>query len=87
VERQIQQYGKLRILVELRDFQGWTAGALWDDVAFDFCQGKDIERLAIVGETKWQKDMGAFCKPFTAATVKCFDQGQLAAARQWLETA
>jgi hypothetical protein len=87
VERQIQQYGKLRILLELRDFQGWTVGALWDDVAFEFRHGKDIERLAIVGETRWQKDMAAFCKPFTAATVKYFDESQLETARQWIETA
>src|SRR5262245_29012825 len=87
VEQQIRQYGKLRILLELCDFQGWTAGALWEDVKFDFRHGKDIERLAIVGESKWQKDMAAFCKPFTSATVKYFEHSQVEAARQWIEAA
>jgi hypothetical protein len=44
----------------------------------------DIERLAVVGETKWQEDMATFCKPFTAATVRYFDQTKAVDARAWL---
>jgi hypothetical protein len=54
---------------------------------FDFRHGQDIERLAIVGEKKWQKGMAAFCKPFTSATVKYFDQSKMTAARKWIEMA
>ena len=43
--------------VEMRDFHGWTAGALWQDVKFDAKHFSDIERLTIVGETKWQHGM------------------------------
>lgn len=84
VEEQIQRTGKLRILFVMRDFHGWTAGALWEDVKFDLKHWKDIERLAIVGETKWEKGMAAFCKPFTKAHIRYFDQGQLNDARAWL---
>ena len=51
VDGQIQEHGKVRILFEMHDFHGWTAGALWEDLKFDFNHWKDIERLAIVGET------------------------------------
>jgi hypothetical protein len=84
VEAQIKAAGKLRILVLMHDFHGWTAGALWEDIKFDFKHGKDIERLAIVGESKWEKGMAAFCKPFTGATVKYFDHTQVEAAREWV---
>ncbi len=84
VDAQIKQSGKLRILVLMHDFHGWTAGALWEDIKFDFKHGKDIERLAIVGESKWEQGMAAFCKPFTGATVKYFDQAEVEAARQWV---
>ena len=53
VEKQIQKHGKLRLLVEMHDFHGWTAGALWEDIKFDTHHWRDIERLAIVGETKF----------------------------------
>ena len=41
-------------------------------------------RLAIVGESKWQKGMASFCKPFTTAKIKFFDHAHIDAARQWV---
>jgi hypothetical protein len=84
VEEQISEFGKLRILFVMKDFKGWTAGALWEDVKFDLKHWKDIERLAIVGESKWEEGMATFCKPFTKAKIKYFDQKQLTEARQWI---
>ena len=84
VDQQIQEHGKLRILFEIHDFHGWTAGALWEDMKFDFKHWKDIERLAIVGESKWEAGMAVFCKPFTAAKIQYFDHGKLGEARSWL---
>jgi hypothetical protein len=84
VDEQITAHGKLRILVELHDFHGWTAGALWEDLKFDAKHWKDIERLAIVGESKWQQGMAVFCKPFTMAKIRYFDHAQLDEAKSWL---
>lgn len=84
VDDQIKRFGKLRILFEMHDFHGWTAGALWEDLKFDLKHWKDIDRLAIVGESKWQQGMAAFCKPFTAATVRYFDHADLENARKWV---
>jgi hypothetical protein len=41
-----------------------------------------MERLAMVGETRWQHGMATFCKPFTTATVHYFDCADAAAARK-----
>ena len=30
VERLVKQHGKIRMLVEMTDFHGWTAGAVWE---------------------------------------------------------
>ncbi len=84
VDKLIQEHGKLRVLFEIHDFHGWTAGALWEDIKFDFKHGKDIERLAIVGESKWEEGMAAFCKPFTSATIQYFDHSQLEEAERWV---
>lgn len=84
VDEQIKKFGKLRILFEMHDFHGWTAGALWEDLKFDLKHWKDIDRLAIVGESKWQQGMAAFCKPFTSASIKYFDHSQLADAQKWI---
>jgi hypothetical protein len=84
VERLVKQHGKIRMFVELHEFHGWTAGALWEDIKFDAKHFSDIDRLAIVGETKWEKGMAAFCKPFTTARVRYFDHTKTAEAREWV---
>jgi hypothetical protein len=84
VERLIAAHGKLRLLVEMHDFHGWDVSALWQDMKFDLKHFKDIERLALVGETKWEKGMATFCKPFTTAKIQYFDVGQAAEARRWV---
>jgi hypothetical protein len=84
VERLIGVHGKLRMLVEMHDFHGWTAGALWQDVKFDAKHFRDIERLAMVGEKKWEQAAAAFCKPFTTATVRYFDRSELTRADAWI---
>jgi|WetSurMetagenome_2_1015567.scaffolds.fasta_scaffold584122_1 hypothetical protein len=83
-ERLVAQHGKVRLLVEMRDFHGWDAAGLWEDVKFDAKHFAHIERIAIIGEKTWQKAMAAFCRPFTTARIRYFTHDQMAAARQWL---
>ena len=84
LERLITAHGKVRILFEMHNFHGWDAGALWEDIKFDSKHFRDIERLAIVGETKWEKGMAVFCTPFTTAKIRYFDQQQKSDAHQWI---
>jgi len=84
IERQIEAGAPIRLLVELKDFEGWTAGALWEDTKFAAKHFKDIERMAVVGESRWEKGGTFFFKPFTAAKVRYFDSREMARARQWI---
>jgi hypothetical protein len=84
IDRMIQNFGKIRILLALPDFHGWTAGGLWEDTKFAVKHYKDIERLAIVGDKKWEEGMAYFCKPFTHAEVKYFDHSRMDEARHWI---
>jgi hypothetical protein len=86
-ERLIRQHGKLRLLFEMTDFHGWEAGALWDEIKLDIKLFADIERLAVVGDKKWEHGMATFSKPFTRATIRYFDQANAAEARKWLREA
>lgn len=84
-ERLIKQHGKIRILFYMVDLHGWTAGALWDDIKFDPKHFSDIERLAMVGDKKWEKAMSVFCRPFTTATIRYFELNEIDEARAWLK--
>lgn len=84
-ERLVKQHGKIRVLFEMADFHGWEASALWDDIKFDLKHFSDIERLAMVGDKKWEQGMAAFCRPFTTAKIRYFDRAALQEARAWVE--
>ena len=84
VEGLIARHGKIRLLFEMHDFHGWTLGAFWEDVKFDLKHINHIERLAIVGEKRWQQGMSTFCKPFTTARIRYFSQDQIEQATEWL---
>lgn len=79
----VRKHGKVRMLVRMHDFQGWSAGALWEDIKFAWEHFSDIERIALVGDQKWQAGMAAFCKPFTKATVRYFDEKDVEKAIDW----
>lgn len=84
VERLIKERGKLRMLVQMDEFHGWTAGALWEDIRFDLKHFQDVERLALVGGRAWERGMAVFRKPFTRATIRYFDEGQADQAKAWV---
>ena len=86
-ERLVRLHGTLRVLFEMTGLHDWTAGALWADTKFAMHHFHDIDRLAVVGEQKWQEWMAPFCKPFTKATVRYFDRADAAEARKWLDEA
>ena len=84
VDRLVRQHGKLRLLFDMSGFHGWEAGAAWEDFKFGAKHYSDIERLAMIGETKWQQGMAVFCRPFTKAAVRYFDRAAAAEAQKWV---
>ncbi|WP_020476451.1 SpoIIAA family protein [Zavarzinella formosa] len=80
VEQAVKENGKVRILVRMHDFHGWTLDAVWEDVKFDLRHISHIERLALSAEA----GMAVFCKPFTTAKVRYFDQCKTDEAEEWI---
>jgi hypothetical protein len=84
VEAVVGTEGKVRLFAQLEDFHGWDARAAWDDFKFGIKHYADFERIAIVGDRKWEAWMAQLCKPFTHAKVRYFEASQLDAAWSWL---
>jgi hypothetical protein len=75
---------KVRLLAHFENFHGWDLHAAWDDFKFGIKHYNDFERIALVGDKKWEEWMALFCKPFTHAAVKYFDANDGEAALAWL---
>lgn len=76
--------GRTRLLAWFHDFHGWDFKALWDDIDFASDHVNDLKRIALVGETRWEKWMAGVCKPFTKAEVRSFDASEIEQAWTWL---
>ena len=87
IDAAVAKEGKVRLLAQFEDFHGWDLHALWDDVKFATTHCNSIERIALVGDRKWEEYMAKVCKPFTRATIKYFDVSALQAAWDWLREA
>lgn len=75
-----------RVLVIVEDdFRGWVGSEEWNDMTFFVRHGGRIEKIAIVGNPKWEERMLMFAGAgFRRAPVRYFTQEQLAEARAWL---
>lgn len=80
----VEKHGKIRLLFELIEFNGWTLGAAWEDLKFGCKHFNHIERIAIVGDRQWEKAMVAVCRPFTRARIRYFDIDDLHDASDWV---
>jgi hypothetical protein len=67
------------------DFAGWVGGEVWNDMGFFYEHGDRIEKIAIIGDAKWETEMMMFtCAGLRRAPVKYFAPGQLSEAYNWL---
>lgn len=85
LNNKIEQYRKIRWYFEMENFDGWELKAVWEDVKFDTKHANDFDKVAMVGEKKWEEWMTDLMKPFTSAEVKYFDSSQKEEAMQWIK--
>lgn len=77
--------GVIKLLVILEGFTGWERGAAWDDTEFFFSHRNDFEKMAIVGDTRWEAEALAFTGAgLRQGPVKFFPETAEADARAWL---
>ena len=50
----LDRQGKTRLLILTENFEGWQRGGDWGDVSFSAKHDDQIEKMAIVGEKKWE---------------------------------
>jgi hypothetical protein len=87
IDAAVAKHGKIRLLAQFHDFHGWDMHALWDDIKFSTTHCTKIERIALVGEKKWEEWMAKVCKPFTMAKIRYFDAKDVGQAQAWLQEA
>jgi len=67
LEQAIAENRKIRMLMLMEDFKGWTARGAWDDF-FNWPKFVAVERLAIVIDENWHDFMTSLFKAFARVT-------------------
>lgn len=83
----IAKHGKLRLLEELRSFEGMDPIALWKDARFGLTHVGDFTHVAVVAEAEWVRTISAAANNILSAKVRAFEPSQIEEARAWLLTA
>jgi hypothetical protein len=81
----ISQQGKIRLLIDASEFNGWENIAAFENHAgFVKTHQQKVERIAVIAGHEWQHWLiGAF-RMFVHPQVKAYDKGHESEALQWL---
>ena len=86
IENRIEEFGTVRILYHLGpEFEGFTAGAMWDDVKVGLGHLASWERAAIVTDHEWLAGATRLFALALPCPVKVFANDELEAAKRWIE--
>ena len=69
----IQSYGSMDLLLDITDLHWEKVSALSSDVKLVKGLSGKIDKLAMVADTKWSKELGKLVAPFDAKEFKTFD--------------
>ncbi|MEM9150912.1 MAG: STAS/SEC14 domain-containing protein [Cyanobacteria bacterium P01_F01_bin.3] len=83
----IEKHGKLRLLEEIRSFEGMDLMALWKDAQFGLKHVNDFTHVAVVADAEWIRTIATAAGNVLSAEVKGFSRSDVDAARNWLITA
>jgi hypothetical protein len=77
---------KIKFLILIENFQGWDNKDNWEDVSFQSEYDQQIEKIAIVGEKRWQDLTEAFVgKGLRSMDIRYFAPSEIAMARAWIQ--
>ena len=87
LERALEQYKKIRLLIQVEYFDGWTQEGAWEELK-GWPQVSKLERLAIVVDDSWDEWMTWMVRILgivTGIPVRFFKAGRIEEAWDWLE--
>ena len=75
--------GEVRFLIVMRDFDGMTGGAVWQDLKVGIEHLRAWKRIALVTDIEWMKQMTSLFGWMTPGEVKVFSLAQQDEAIEW----
>ncbi len=74
---------RIKALIDGTELEGWELRAAWDDFKLGLKHGSQFEKIAIVGNKKWQEYSAKMGSWFISGEVKYFETESV--ALDWLQ--
>ena len=86
IHTKLEEHDRLKLLFHLgEDFDGWTAGAAWDDAKLGLLHLTDFSRVALVSDIEWIGRAARLFAPLLRGEVHVFSNDELDAAKTWIK--
>jgi len=84
VHSEFDANGKTRVIEIIQHFTGMELAALWTDIRLGVPLARKIERVAVVADQTWIRQLSELGHLFTRAELKVFALDDLDQARAWI---
>ena|SRR5690554_4760029 len=84
IDKTIREYNQLKFLILMGEIDAIKPEAFIKDVKIYLNSFNKIEKVAIVGNSSWQKLLAGISSPFISGKLKFFQQSQIMEAQSWL---
>ena len=75
--------GEVRFVIVMRDFDGMSGGAVWQDLKVGFEHLRQWKRIALVTDIAWMRDLTSLFGWMTPGEVRTFSVAQQDEAITW----
>jgi hypothetical protein len=85
LERRVAEQARpLRFVVHAEDWDGWPdLRAAWADLKMDARFSSHVERVAMIGDSRWQEWLTKLSNPLLPTKMRWFGPGEAEAAEAW----
>jgi hypothetical protein len=84
VDAQIRVHGKMNVIVELKEFKGYTISGFFEDFKYGLAHRDSFNRLAVVGDSKIEEVLVNISNIILSGEIKFFYHKDLEIAKDWV---
>ena len=84
IELVIQEFGVIKIYIDILELDGWEWRVAWDDFAFGIKHWRSFSKIALVGGRRWEELSAKIADKIIKADVKYFGKENSIEALTWI---
>jgi hypothetical protein len=85
LESVINDFGSIKLYVDMLDMDGWEWRVAWDDFAFGIKHWNEFTKLALVGDKHWERFSAQVAEKINKAEVQFFSRQEIVKAMIWIK--